>query len=75
MIHRRLALATALPLLLFGRAASRPAAAAAPEKNCGDPNGRFIACSSISLPAPPPGSARAMGRCPLCGGLHIPLGD
>jgi hypothetical protein len=67
MIRRRLALAAALPVLAFAREAATPAAAApAAEPNCGDPGGRFIACSAVALPAE--GAARR--RCPLCGGLH-----
>lgn len=72
MIRRRLAFATALPFLLLGRDASKTAEAASPaEPNCGDPGGRFIACSAVPLPAPRTGLPGARpGRCPLCGGRH-----
>lgn len=73
MIRRRLAFATALPFLLLGRDASKAAAAPA-GPNCGDPGGRFIACSEVAQRLPETGSA-SLGprRCPLCGGRHAAL--
>lgn len=77
MIQRRLAFATALPFLLLGRDASKTAAAASPtEPNCGDPGGRFIACSAVAQRL---SAAGAVGlgprRCPLCGGRHAALAE
>lgn len=72
MIRRRLAFATALPFLLLGREVSKPAEAASQaEPNCGDPGGRFIACSAVAAQLFPGGSPPAgPRRCPLCGGRH-----
>lgn len=77
MIQRRLAFATALPFLLLGRDASKTAEAASPaEPNCGDPGGRFIACSEVAQRLPQTGSA-SLGprRCPLCGGRHVAVAE
>ncbi|MBR0645761.1 hypothetical protein [Plastoroseomonas hellenica] len=75
MIQRRLAFATALPFLLLGRDASRTAEAASPaEPNCGDPGGRFIACSAVPLPLAQAGATgTGPRRCPLCGGRHAAM--